>query len=210
MPRRAVYDLLYRIGAAGASRGWEVGVGPELIRLVEEGSLSPDAVGGSRAVDLGCGSGDNTIYLAQHGFDAVGVDFSPVAVEQARVKARDADAENATFVVGDIAAERIDGVEGPFDLVVVYNVLQDLRGEKRTGLARNITALTRPGGRALLWCWYAPVKSLPLVSYRGPSRLAPFVIEPGEERTLFGDAFSFERLEPAPGPRKACFVMTRV
>lgn len=210
MPIRAVYDLLYRMGAAKASRGWEVGVGPELERVLQDGTFTPDALGGDRAVDLGCGSGDNTIYLAQHGFDAVGVDFSPVAVDQAWAKARRAGAERARFVVGDIAAERIDRLDGPFDLVVVYNVLQDLRGEKRVGLARNITALTRSGGRALLWCWYAPVKSLPLVSYRGPSRLAPFVVEPGEERTLFDDAFAFERLAPDPGPNRACFAMTRL
>ncbi len=35
MPGRWTYDLLYRIGAARWGRGWDRGVGPELVDLVE-------------------------------------------------------------------------------------------------------------------------------------------------------------------------------
>ena len=45
---------------------WDIG-GPraELVRLVGSGELQP-----CRAIDLGCGAGENVIYLAQQGFDA--------------------------------------------------------------------------------------------------------------------------------------------
>ena len=72
------------------------------------------------------------------------------------------------------------------------------------GLARS---LTRPGSKVLAWCWYAERRSLPLVSYTGPSRIAPFVIEPGEEHDLF-DGFEIERPDPQPGPRRALFLLT--
>lgn len=40
-----------------------------------------------RTLEIGCGTGTNAIYLAQHGFEVVGIDISPIAVDQARAKA---------------------------------------------------------------------------------------------------------------------------
>lgn len=208
VPRRAVYDFLYRIGAARWKRGWDAGPSPELEALVHAGTLTPEAVGGTRAVDLGCGSGANTIFLAQCGFDATGVDFSGAAIEQARSAASQAGVE-ARFVVSDVTKD-IPELTGPFDLIVLYNVLQDLDARGRRGLAEVTTGLGRPGSRVLLWCWFARRGDLPPVSYRGPSRLAPFVIEPGEERALFPeDLFELDRPQPQPGDRRACFLLTR-
>ncbi len=211
MPGRRTYDLLYRIGAARWARGWDRGVGPELIRLVGSGRLTPWTLPPGWAVDLGCGTGGNTLYLAEHGFDAVGVDFSRAAVEQSL---READrrglADRARFVLGDVTAERIPGVEGPFDLVVAYNTLQDLWGGQRPAMAATIRRLSRPGSAVVLWCYYGTKRQLPLVSFKGPSWVAPFVVTPGEEVALFGDDFDIERLDsPAPETGTACFVLTR-
>jgi SAM-dependent methyltransferase len=208
MPSRAVYDGLYRLGAARWKRGWDTGVGPELRALVDAGVLSPSAIGGARAIDLGCGSGDNVIFLASRGFDATGVDFSSAAVRHASEKAAAAGIATARFVVGDIT-EEVRGVDGSFDLVVLYNVVQDLRGGARRRLAERAVRLTRSGSRVVMWCWYRRQRDLPWISYRGPSRIAPFVVEPGEERILFGDGFSYARPEPQPGPGKALFLLTR-
>ncbi len=49
---------------------WEIGPREEQVGLVEDGALTP-----CRAVDLGCGTGANAIFLAQHGFEVTGVDF---------------------------------------------------------------------------------------------------------------------------------------
>jgi SAM-dependent methyltransferase len=211
VPGRWTYDLLYRIGAARWGRGWDRGVGPELVDLVESGRLTPSMLPPGRAVDLGCGSGANVLFLAEHGFDAVGVDFSPVAVEQAERAARESGvADSARFVVGDVSAERIPGADGPFELVVAYNTLQDLRKQDRPAMAATIRRLSRPGSAVVLWCYYATLRDLPLVSYRGPSRLAPFVVIPGEETELFGSEFDIERLDnPSPDTGKACFLLTR-
>ena len=61
-------------------------VGParsELVRLVESGDLLP-----GRAIDLGCGEGDRTIFLAKHGFQVTAVDFSPAAIAKAKAARR--------------------------------------------------------------------------------------------------------------------------
>ena len=54
------YEVMYKRFRAP----WEIGPREELVTLVEDGALPP-----CRAIDLGCGSGANAIYLAQHGFD---------------------------------------------------------------------------------------------------------------------------------------------
>lgn len=140
-----------------------------------------------------------------------GVDFSRVAVDRATAAADAAGlADRARFLVADVTGGRVDGADGPFDLAVAYNTLQDLRGEDRRRMARLLGRLCRPGGKAVIWCYFRPVASLRLVSFRGPSRLAPFVVEPGEERALFGEDFDIERLaQPAEGSGFACFLMTR-
>jgi SAM-dependent methyltransferase len=211
VPGRYTYDLFYRIGGARWRRGWDKGVGPELVRLVESRRLTPSRLAPGRAVDLGCGTGANVLFLAENGFDAVGVDFSPVAVEQAqRAARRHGLADRARFVVGDVTAHGIPGADGPFDLVVAYNTLQDLRGHARTAMAATIRRLSRPGSVVVLWCYYGNLRDLPLVSYKGPSRLAPFVVTPGEEKELFGSNFDIERLDsPAAETGTACFLLTR-
>jgi SAM-dependent methyltransferase len=211
MPSRLVYDLLYRVGADHASRGWDRGVGPELRGLVTDGRLTPGAVGSDRALDLGCGTGANSLFLAEHGFTVTGLDFSKVAVDRALEEATAAGlAERVTFVVGDVTADHLPGAEGQFDLIVAYNTLQDLRGGQRQRMADLMGRTCRPGGTAVVWCHHRSLDSLPLLSFRGPSRLAPFVIEPGEEQALFERDFAIERLpEPAPGSGFACFLLIR-
>jgi SAM-dependent methyltransferase len=210
MPGRWAYNILYRVGAAALPRGWEKGPGPELVELVASGRISPDRVKPSQAIDLGCGSGANVLFLAERGFEAIGVDFSKVAIERARKAARERGLDDrARFTVGDVT-EPLEGVAGPFGVVVVYNTLQDLLGEQRRALAKLVRSITAPGSLFLLWCYYEPTAGLPRFTFNGPSKMFPFVVEPGEEEDLFGDHFVIERLPwPEPETRKASFLMTR-
>lgn len=203
--KRAIYDLLYRIGAP-----WDGPARPELVRLVESGVLTPTRLAPGRAIDLGCGTGANVRYLARHGFEATGVDFSPVALRVARKRARaDGLHESIRFVESDLTADEIPGVEGPFDLVVDYGTLDDLDPAGRRAMAGLVADLARPGAAFLFWCFWARRSDLPRMSLTGTSRMIP-VMEPGEETALFGDDFSIERLTtPDPSTHAACFLMTR-
>ena len=196
---------MYRIGAP-----WDGPPRPELVALVERGVLTPARLAPSRAVDLGCGTGANTLYLAQHGFDSTGIDFSAIALRTARKRASAVGMDRQIrFVEGDLTASEIPSVEGPFDLLVDYGTLDDLDPPGRRAMATLISNLARPGALFLLWCFWARRSELPRVSLSGPSRMIP-VIEPGEETTLFGDDFSIERLaSPEPSTHTACFLMTR-
>jgi len=161
-----------------------------------------------RAIDLGCGSGANSIFLAEHGFDVTGVDFSPVAIAKARAKASEAGARVA-FVEGDLTAESIPDVEGPFDLLVDYGTLDDLKGEKRDAMAATFNRLARPGATFLLWCFCAHPAELPFISFNGPSKLSPGLTEE-EVARLFARDFEIERLpEPPRDSHFGCFLLTK-
>ncbi len=121
---------------------------PEITALIEK----LDRPG--RALDLGCGTGTNSIYLAQHGWQATGVDFSPKAIELARDKAQRAGVK-LDLHLGDVT--RLDFLHGPFDLILDIGCLHGLDRESRTRYAEQLRQLTRPGSQFLLFGFARPV-----------------------------------------------------
>ncbi|MFL6070383.1 MAG: class I SAM-dependent methyltransferase, partial [Actinomycetes bacterium] len=160
---RHFYDLMYRWGAP-----WEGGPREELVDLVSRGRLTPRSPG-SRAIDLGCGSGANVAFLAKYGFDVTGVDFSPVALKKAR-RLLATQGVTAHLVQGDLTASSLGDVERPYDLLVDYGTLDDLTGTRRRAMADNIVRLSSHGSQFLLWCFYGNPASLPRISLSGASR----------------------------------------
>ena len=65
------------------------------------------------AIDLGCGTGDNSIWLAGQGFTVTGCDLSALALDQARAKA-DRAKVSCTFVQGDFMSELPPGAPFSF------------------------------------------------------------------------------------------------
>jgi len=113
-----LWDLCY-LGRAP----WDIGgPRPELVQLVESGRLKP-----CRAIDLGCGIGENVVYLARQGVEVTGVDISTRAIAKGRRKAQAATV-SPTFLVGDVT--NLTGVDGPFHLVVDNGTLHSLFGSK--------------------------------------------------------------------------------
>jgi SAM-dependent methyltransferase len=193
------YDLMYRFWAP-----WDaVGVRKDLINLIEQGDSGTE--GFPRSIDLGCGTGANVVYLAQQGFESWGVDFSEIAIQKARERAEGAGV-TPHFVVGDLTASGIDGVEGPFDLLIDFGTLDDLRGAARTLMAENINRLSRPGSRFLEYCFFGERDELPWVSMTA-SKMSH--IAPGELESLFGDAWDIEPFADYPDWRTAVFLLTR-
>ena len=191
--------LFYELGYRFFRMPWETGPREELVGLVESGRIAP-----CRAIDLGCGTGSNAIFLALHGFDVTGVDFAASAIEEARRRADVADVA-ARFVMDDLTNLR--QVQGPFDFLVDYGALDDLRPADRDLYVRNVLPLTHPGSRYLLWCFEWPTR------WWERSLLA-MALEPGEAEERFGEYFEIERIAGKTGlsgwPRGfAAYLMTR-
>jgi SAM-dependent methyltransferase len=199
------YDWIYRAGAP-----WGQRVRRELVTLVEKGRISPERVGGRRAIDLGCGEGRDTIYLATKGFDAVGIDFSRVAIRRARAAANKLDPKlRPRFVRANLLEPPAD-LGGPFDLLFDGGALDDLPPSSRGRAAEVVTQLSRSGSVFVMWTFYSEFAELPAVSLNGPSRWIVPGLTPGEEKRLFGHAWDIEPIEMRPGPTGfAAFIMTR-
>jgi SAM-dependent methyltransferase len=116
---------------------WDTGISPpELFAFMREHAPG-------RALDLGCGTGTNVITLAQHGWQVTGVDFAPPAIAVARRKARAAGVK-ADLRVGDVM--RLNGVAGPFDLILDIGCFHGLPAEGRLAYRDNVLRLLAPGG----------------------------------------------------------------
>jgi SAM-dependent methyltransferase len=140
------YEIVYRYFRAP----WDIGAREELIALVEGGRIKP-----CRAIDLGCGTGANAIFLAQKGFEVTGVDFAVAAIDKAKARASEANV-HVEFIVDDLTNLQV--VSGTFDFHLDYRVLDDLRLHQRRLYVRNMLPLTHAGSRYLLCGFEYPLQ----------------------------------------------------
>ncbi|WP_435349100.1 class I SAM-dependent methyltransferase [Haloarchaeobius sp. HRN-SO-5] len=136
-PRSDVYDAAY----AGVPN-WDIGRPQRAFVYLVEAGLVTDPV-----LDLGCGTGELSLFLARRGYDVLGIDLSTVAIRQARAKARWRRIE-AEFLVWDALYLRRLAVAGlSFRTVVdcaMYHVLGELERER---LVTELESVVPSGGR---------------------------------------------------------------
>ncbi len=108
--------------------------------LLEEHGREPKP---GRALDLGCGSGGNAVWLAERGWQVTAVDFSAVAIEKAKLLAADRLVE-VEFIVSDVTAYRPHGL---YDLITTFYI--QLWPEQRAQMLFAAVEALAPGGRLL-------------------------------------------------------------
>jgi SAM-dependent methyltransferase len=165
---------------------------PEVVEMIDGGTLVP-----GRALDLGCGTGTNCVYLAQHGWQCVGVDYSVLAIRRARRRAR-REGVDIAFHRSDVTA--MPFLVEPFDFVLDIGCLHSVPRRKRVDYAAEISRLARPGALYMLYAFLPAEKH----SERGVSR--------GDVVALFGSAFEVQRCEGGDdpnGPRSGWYWMRR-
>lgn len=131
-----LWDLFYILGWTP----WDSGITPpEIVHLVEDGIVPPGC-----AIDLGCGTGTNIIYLAQHGFQPVGVDTSGRAIARARKKVKAAGVTAPVYVADLLDTARFPA-RGPFDFAMDIGVMHIFDEAGRARYAATLDRITRPG-----------------------------------------------------------------
>ena len=143
MLSKLFFDFQYRF----SKPPWDSGITPpEVVAFIERNSKR------GRALDLGCGTGTNSIFLAQHGYQVTGVDFSPQAIATARQKSKRAGLV-IDFHIGDVTRLEALGVRDSFDFVLDIGCLHAVDAEGRARYAEGIGRLTEPGSMFMLYAF---------------------------------------------------------
>ena len=176
---KRLYNWMYR----NKRVPWDIGARRELVDLVESGRIQP-----CRAVDLGCGTASNAIYLAQRGFDVTGTDYSPDAIALCRQRAAAAGV-TVDWIEDDLT--HLQHVHGPFDFLLDYGVYDDLSQADRQAYLRNVLPLTHERSQFLIYVHEWPLRPvdrlIQALFHFGP-------MQPGEIEADFGPHFHIEKV----------------
>jgi len=187
------FDALYRGESpaegfpAVATPPWDTKAPKENVIAWQEGGWVHGDV-----LDIGCGLGDNAIYLAKSGHNVTGLDISPTALITAERRAKDAGV-NVTFAVTD--STKLEGYTEAFDTVVDSGMFHCLDDDGKRSYAAAAHRATRPGATLLLSCF----------SDANPSDEEwprPAVSEQTLRDVLDGAGWDIESLEPATWRRE--------
>ena len=195
LPRRLSWELYYVVGRTP----WDTGeIPPELEELLEGGDLRP-----ARALDLGCGTGTHSTYMARHCPEVVGVDFSRPALRQARRKAERAGV-SVRFEVADVLKLGMPGsndLGGPFDFVLDVSCMHTFNVEDRARYGESVGRVVRPGGHVLLYAWSPRQQD---------GRTVGLSVE--ETQAVMGDAFHMKWVRDVPNKRRPrfCYLFERL
>jgi SAM-dependent methyltransferase len=104
----------------------------------------PETRAGTPALDLGCGSGVHTVFLAREGWPTTGVDFAPAGLENARQLLA------AVHLSAELRLAAIDALDFPdnaFGLIVCVGVLDSAGPDTSRRALAALPRVVRPGGR---------------------------------------------------------------
>jgi len=140
MAGKLVFFLSYLSG----NLPWDTGITPpEVYDFIER-------VRPGKALDLGCGTGTNVITLAEHGWNAEGIDYVARAVRAARRKAHKKGlSDKVQFMVGDVLSR--DLFRGEYDLILDIGCFHSISTKNIERYLENVHSHLALGGSLLLY-----------------------------------------------------------
>ena len=157
---------------------WDTGrPQPDIIKLAEAGQIR------GSVLDVGCGTGENVLYLASRGHECWGIDFVPVVIERAKAKATQRGID-AHFVVGN--ALELGKLGRQFETVIDCGLFHTFSDEERLTFVRSLTEVLSADGLLYLLCF----------SDEQPGTLGPRRISQQEIRDVFHDGWNVKQIEP--------------
>jgi SAM-dependent methyltransferase len=158
---------------------WDIGrPQPAFERLAETGQID------GFVLDVGCGTGENALYLAARGYDVVGIDGAPTAIEKARAKAKERGI-SARFEVADALDLPIP--KRPFDTVIDSGLFHVFSDDDRMAFRESLASVMRPGAKYFMMCF----------SEREPGNWGPRRITQAEIRSTFAGGWRVDDIKPS-------------
>ena len=117
-----------------------------LIEVINKGKIKPCS-----ALDLGCGTGEESIFLAKKGFKVTGIDISKTAIKYAKDNTKKAKVK-VDFMVAD-ATDLSFLKDRKFDFVLDWDNLHGIPKTKRKKYISEIVKHTRKESKLLLRCF---------------------------------------------------------
>ena len=100
------------------------------------------------SLELGCGLGRFSKYMAEQGIKATGVDFSSVAIEKAQKRVTNSE-YRPTFIVGDVT--NLENINEQFDVSFDIGCFHCLNEEGQRKYVSEVARLLKPGATHLIW-----------------------------------------------------------
>ncbi len=141
-----------------------------------------DRISGS-VLDVGCGTGDLALFLAQRGRKVTAIDFLAAPIERAKRKADQRNA-SATFFVSDALA--LAEWHEQFDNIVDCGLFHVFSDDDRKKYVAGLAHVLKPGGRVFLMCF----------SDAEPPGMGPRRISKQELHDAFAKDWTIESIEP--------------
>ena len=177
MVQKVYFNVSYKLGFAE----WDShSPQPDLVCLQESGTIQ-----GLSVLDIGCGSGDNAIYLAQKGHKVTGIDSSKSAISAARQRAS---ASNVKIAFHVTDALNLSSLNEAFDTVIDYGLYHNFRDKDISAYITSLSQVLSTGGQLVMQCF----------SENGPrDNFGPRQVERGEIEKTFSEGWRIERIEAA-------------
>jgi len=125
---------------------WQFTQADYFVKLIDSGKVKPGT-----ALDIGCGTGAKSIYLAKKRFEVTGIDISETAIKYAKENARKAKVK-VEFIAADATDLSFLG-DKQFDFVLDWANLHGIPKAKRRKYVIGIIKYTKKGGKLLLRCF---------------------------------------------------------
>ncbi len=130
------------------------GLDAHLERFMADALLQPWAPSNGKAIEIGCGTGPVTRWLAKRGFKSLGIDISKTAIAMAKEQSKGLEIR---FKQADICTD-LPSKPGVFDLVVDGHCLHCITQPKdRKAFLNNAYRILKPGGLFLVSTMARPI-----------------------------------------------------